>query len=357
MQQENGSTQVSNNFIDGYMPKANPVYSIIYIYGVRMCAGGVKNLSTSEFSKVLNILESDVTNAWKYWESEGLVKVRGTGEDMVLEFLPVPYRQTQTRFAPKNCVLGVKPRYDPEELELYQKSTPEVRVLFKKVEAALGTFVTHEALSTIFSLHEWLGLPLDVVDFLLTCCVERGKNNIRYIEQTAISWADEGIDTLEKATRHVLLSDNIYKEIMAAFGIYSKYPATSQKTHFDRWLKDFRMPVPVILEAIDKAVLSQTDPTIPYVNGILKKWNDLGIHTLEDAKKDSEAFIASKKSKPKAASHKPYAQKNRFVNFTQRNNDYAMLERLEFERLKENVKDRISAGPNPIAAKKAGSGM
>ncbi|MCL2462605.1 MAG: DNA replication protein DnaD, partial [Defluviitaleaceae bacterium] len=58
------NTFIPNAFIDQYMTKANPVFSLVYIYGLRRCMGGAGSLSVSEIGKELNILETDVINAW-----------------------------------------------------------------------------------------------------------------------------------------------------------------------------------------------------------------------------------------------------------------------------------------------------
>jgi len=69
------ATSLPNAFIDNYMDKANPVFTLVYIYGLRKCMSGSGDLTTSELAARLNILETDVVNAWKYWEQQELIKI------------------------------------------------------------------------------------------------------------------------------------------------------------------------------------------------------------------------------------------------------------------------------------------
>jgi DnaD/phage-associated family protein len=295
-------------------------------------------------AKVLSVLESDVINAWRHWESEGLVNVSGSWESPSLEFLaPKPKTQAQAALpdmeqASKRRQTTEKPVYDPEELEVYQTRCPEVKVLFKKAERIFGTLLDNKALGVIFSLHDWLNLPVEVVDYLLSYCLERDIKSLSYIEKVGMNWADEGIGSVEEAVSHVLRYDGEYKEILKAMGLKFNSPSSSQKRIMDTWLHEQGMPLSVILEAIDRAVYTRNEATFAYVSGILKKWDESGIKTVEAAKAEYEAHQAAAK-KPKACAK---SSRSRFVNFTQRANDYKLLEQLEYERQKESVKDSVS---------------
>ena len=52
-------------------------------------------------------------------------------------------------------------------------------------------------------LHDTDGLPVGVIIMLMQYAVSVGKGNIKYIEKMAISWANEEIDTVEKAENKI----------------------------------------------------------------------------------------------------------------------------------------------------------
>ena len=58
-------------------------------------------------------------------------------------------------------------------------------------------------MGTLLSVHDWDGLPADVIVLLVQYAVGTGKSNMAYIEKMAISWASDGIDTHEKAERKI----------------------------------------------------------------------------------------------------------------------------------------------------------
>jgi DnaD/phage-associated family protein len=338
MRHEYSETPISNAFIDRYMMKANPVYSLIYIYGVRLCMGGGGGLSSAELAQALNILESDVVNAWKYWEKEGLVQLMQSGEEMDIVFLPPAAKTAPAKLSREKApvFLETRPQYTLDELEIYQNQSKEIRGLFKHAERALGKMLTYNDLNVIFGFYDWLRLPLPVIEFLLTYCGDHEHRDLRYIEKAAAEWADKEIDSVEKAQTHVQTFNRDYKQILRALGSASGTPSPTQKSSMDKWLFTYRMPLEIILEACDICAVEKGGAKLNYVDGILKGWNEKDIRTLEAVRKDREVF---KKEKERSkGTRKPPEKVNRFVNFNQRKNDYTELERLELEQLKQSVK-------------------
>ena len=72
---DNASTPIPNIFIDKYMLSAPYTYSIIYIYSYRNCFAGNGNISNTQIANKLDILESDVIKAWKFWSDKGIVSI------------------------------------------------------------------------------------------------------------------------------------------------------------------------------------------------------------------------------------------------------------------------------------------
>ena len=337
---EYNETPIPNIFIDHYMMKANPVYALIYIYGMRLCVSGGSGLSSSELAESLNILESDVENAWRYWEKQGLVQIGRSASEMDIVFLPIPLQQKKTeraRSEPKPLtVLETQPIYSVEELELYQKQSRDIKDLFKHAEDAMGKLLTYNDLNVIFGFYDWLRLPVDVIERLFTYCADNDHRDLRYAEKIAVDWVEHGIDSVEKAEYYTQGFNRDYREVMRALG-GSGLPSASQKRYIDKWLSAYNMPVEIIQEACDISAVQIGRPKIAYVDKILEDWNKKNIRTVEEIRREQTAFSANKK--PAAASGPQRKEKkNRFINFDQREIDYAELERLELEQLKQSMK-------------------
>ena len=92
-------------FIDEYMPCANPAFCLVYILGLRS-----RNTNLN-IASVLGVSDEFVSLAWKYWESEGLVKRIGAA----LEFLPVFSKKAPAAASTKRQ-RSDKPVYSVDEI-------------------------------------------------------------------------------------------------------------------------------------------------------------------------------------------------------------------------------------------------
>ena len=339
------ATSLPNAFIDNYMDKANPVFTLVYIYGLRKCMSGSGDLTTSELATRLNILETDVVNAWKYWEQQELIKINapesGQGE-VTVSYLPVPAVPQTAKPAEKpaevkTVVISERPSYTVEELEIYKNQYEEIGELFAAAESSKGNLLKYHELNMLFGLYDWLRMPVKLIRFLLEYCSEHDRWNLRYIETTAVDWAENGIDTVDKAREYVQSFGGDYRKILQALGGAGRLPSPTQRKHMDRWLYDFKMPIEIILEACDRAAVQIGKPKLAYVDGILADWDKKNIRDMESVKRDAEEFNSKREPAAKEAAKTP-ARKNRFVNFPQRDTDFRKIEELEMEYLKKSLK-------------------
>ena len=95
IQTKEASTPIPDAFIDKFMLELdNPVFGLVYILGQRYSSSGVE-ISNGEIAKKLDILESDVVRAWKYWKEKGIVDF---SEDMNdIEFLQINKKKSRKR--------------------------------------------------------------------------------------------------------------------------------------------------------------------------------------------------------------------------------------------------------------------
>ncbi len=341
------NTTLPNAFVDNYMLNANHTYVVIYIYVYRQCLSGRVELSTSDIAKAMNILESDVINALKYWEKLGLVNINlDSKKDLKVEFLqipqggrvqtPTPIQEPESNivFFPEKQqpeVSEVLPKYTVKELELYKSSSKEVETLFSIGEQSLGRLLTYEDLNILFGLYDWLRLPFEVIQRLLEYCAEKDHRNIHYIEKVAIDWAEKGISTLEAAQEYIDRFNNTYRQILKAFGHTNRNATKSEIKYMEKWLNEYSLSLELIFEACDKTIMQIGQPKFSYADKILTKWYLNKVSTLEEVAKLDDDFYkeAAKVKEEKKATKQTKTAKNRFVNFEQRNIDYEKLEKLE----------------------------
>ncbi|MCL2874423.1 MAG: DnaD domain protein [Defluviitaleaceae bacterium] len=338
-------TSISNNFIDEYFGKANPAFIIVYLYFHRHFQSGSATLDVGEVADRLNLLESDVVNALKYWESQQLIIFETNNNDYTIDFLPVQNKNSalgslstlsaintlkvvkkpeprikttvskqETTEIQRSAIIEKRPTYPPEEIEIYQKESSEIKLLFLEAEKSLGKLLSSNDLSMIFSFYDWLRLPVDVIIMLLDYSTRNGHTSMRYIEKVAIDWSEKGIMSVEQANELIQSFNSNYRQILTALGLGGKSPAPAQIKYMDKWIYEYKMPLDVILEACDATVLEASKPTIKYANAIIENWHKIGVKTVEDAKK---VIMEHKNGVEQNKASNP-AKPNRFANFSQR---------------------------------------
>ncbi len=64
---KNKSVPLPMEFINKYMISANATYVKVYLYGLAKCYEGEEDISNAAIAEALDILETDVNKAWRYW--------------------------------------------------------------------------------------------------------------------------------------------------------------------------------------------------------------------------------------------------------------------------------------------------
>jgi len=308
------------------------------------------DMPLQELGEIFHVLEGDVVKAWQFWENQGLVRLTHVNDDISVEFLsaidedvPVkkPDKPDKVDFAsqsdffekPKEVHISVRPTYEMDELLKYQRDSPIIAKLFKHGEQVWG-FITYSHMNLLFSFYDWLRLPVDVIMFLMSYCAENGTTDLRYLEKTAIDWADRGLKTLDSAKNHLRSNDSVM-QIMRCFSQNPTIPSKKQLEHIDKWLNEFGMPVELVLDACDRSAMKSGTARMDYVDGILYKWHEKGIYTMEEVDAADAEWKAKQESEAKTEAHP--VRRNRFSNFTPRERDYDELERIEHERIRKSV--------------------
>ena len=319
--------EIPAHFIDSFLADCPPVYPLIFIWSYRKAQEGTA-VTSDELMKEFRLTSKDVSLAWRHWEEKGLVCIGGEKMDEV-SFLDV-YESAKTETAQDRNFskqATERPQYSTEELACYREASQDVARLFARAERTMGKLLTYHDMNVIFGFHDWLRLPIDVIEYLLTYCDENEHRNLRYIEKCALDWADNDVDSLESAMHHVRRYDWKYRSILRHVGIRSKYVTANQKKYIDRWVDEWKMPHEVILFCCEKCEDSTKEFKWPWVNKVLGEWHKQGVATLEDAKRACDDFSDKEKSKKFA---KPVAPKNnRFINFKQSEYNWAKLEKAE----------------------------
>ena len=302
--------KLSKNFIEMELPAAPPLYVSIYLMTQ------VVGRDSAKVAEKLHATESDVLRAWAYWMDRKTMQKE---------------EPKQEPKAQPRLLSSERPDYSPAELAVYMQRNEGVKNLFQSAQQKLGKMLNHSDMSLLLSFHDWLGLPMDVIELLLSYCTANGHTGMRYIEKVAIGWAEEGITTKEKAAEFIEMRKHGFRAILKAFG-QNRLPVATEETYMKKWLQEYKLPLDVVTLACERTVLQTGKASFAYADKILENWKTSGVRSAADVEELDKAF-AAKKVQPASPERNQTAPKkqNRFINYTQREWDFAELERLERE--------------------------
>ena len=308
---------IDNTFLDKYISSAPPVYIVIFLCAQQFLQSGKGNFTSKDISDKLSITESDAKKGLEYWGENG--------ENLgIIDERPVFKIQSQA------------PNYSSDEITYYINHNDDFRSLLNSAQDYMGKLISISEISILYSLHDWLRLPLEVIELLLAYCCENGHKSMRYIEKVAISWADEGVKDLDSALKQINDYSNVYMRIMKALGIMGKSPVPKQKEYMNNWTE--KIPMDMIIYGCEKTALIVTNGNpFPYADKIFANWEKNGIDTLQKAKDEDERFAENRGAKIQKGQEQK-TQKSKF-NYDQREWNFKELERIKREEARRNMEE------------------
>lgn len=384
-------TQISNIFIDEYMPSANGTYVKVYITLIRMLTGGSILASLEAIADVLEIMEADVVRALTYWEKQGLLAIRRDSSTSAIAdvYMTSPKSSTASNinicFSTNNSLTDAI-KTEPVKADAFNagainagtantgaftasavnanainadisnadtnktdklantintntvkasnksngnNSNPEeFKWLVNIVEQYMEHPLSPSDVELVDYIYNTLHFSTDLILYLYEYCVGKNKTNVKYIQTVAINWANDGIETVERAKQNNAGYDTEYIEIMRAFG-FNKTPAPIQKQYIDSWLS-LGFSIDMIKEAANRTLLKIYEPNFNYANGIIERWFAHNVKTTEDLKKIDElhsASVAKAATVAPAHSKKPVNSFNSYEQRSYSKQDYSVLEK------------------------------
>jgi len=377
-------TNIPNFFIDHYLSSANGDFVKVYIWLIKEADQGYEAISIENIADIFNLTEADIIRAIKYWHKMKVIEASWENKELrSIEILDNPrtsnatpisntsnvsvndidynqhesddYRDdnlqvsdidatTENEIEPSTKdtrtprAIQSKPTYTTSELVAFKKQV-EYSQLVYITERYLGKNLTESDLRTLFSLHDWIGLPFEVIEILIEYCVTNNHRNLRYIEKVALDWSDNDINTVDKATYRTQTTSKQYFMIFKALGIPNRNPVQFEIDMMNNWLNLF--DVEIILEACDRTIKQTNTGSLKYADKILMEWSKNNVKRFSDIEALDQSYISNKATAKKAATTLSSSNKktNKFSNYNQRDYDFDDLEKKAIAmRLKETQK-------------------
>ena len=264
--------------------------------------------SSEELAAALNIPNEAAEDAFCFWEQVNVLHKEGTAppahipapEKPVPAEVPPERPRAETGKVRQRSTAALTPREIAERAE----SSHEVAFLFSSAEGSLKHLLTHTEQRSLLWIHDYLGLPADVILMLLEYCRVIDKLSVRYIEAVAVSWQEKDIFTHEEAEREIRrLKErrSLTGQILSAFGINRKL-SSREEEYIAEWVgKNY--DIDMISYAYDKTIDAINKLSFPYINKILNVWYTKGLVTREQVNKENEGYSKNFTGKEKEHSY------------------------------------------------------
>lgn len=275
------------------------------------------NFSIEDVAEALSMHPADVKDSMQYWIETNILLISENtitpGNIETPKSHPIieknKYKNTQNNDTNKNSKSEKRPRslsrpLKPDTLYTAERinNDPEIEFLTQEAQMILGRPISNGDCATLIMIHDNDGLPVNVIIMLLQYAVGIGKSNMKYIEKVAISWANEEIDTIEKAEnkiRELSKKQKAWKKVEKIIGIEHRSPTSKENEFANKWINEWNFSEIMIREAYERCVDSKGKYIASYMDSIIKRWNNLNIRSIEQANDEKRVTKSKNYQEPK----------------------------------------------------------
>ena len=200
---------------------------------------------------------------------------------------------------------GERPAYSEHDVMHAMERDDSFRGLYGEEQRLLGRSLNTEELKILLGFVRYLGLPSDVIAVLICYCKDRARQrgslrnpSLRTIEKEAYAWAERGIDSMEEAAAFIQTQNgrnSRLHRLMQILQIRGRSLTAAEERYAFGWL-DMGFAEEVIGMAYERTCLNTGGLNWAYMNKILQRWHEQGLHTAEEVR------TGDRKPVPKGAS-------------------------------------------------------
>lgn len=158
-----------------------------------------------------------------------------------------------------------------------------------EVERRLGKRLSAADLRNLYTLFDHLALPAEVILMLVGWCIEETarkygpgrKPFLSQIRKEGFVWARLGVDTMERAEERIARLTRLRSreaEVLRLLDIAPRPLVQREKDYIAAW-DEMGFDNEAIRMAYERTVLKKQQMDWGYMNGILRRWHEKGLHT------------------------------------------------------------------------------
>jgi len=206
---------------------------------------------------------------------------------------------------PASFQSGERPQYSETDVMQAMNHDRDFKGLYGEIQRLLGRTLNTEELKILLSFNRYLGLDNDVISVLVNYCKDRARQrgnrppSLRTIEKEAYAWAERGIDNLNEAAAYIRsqnLRNTEIEKLKRLLQIRGRNLTPGETRYAESWLQ-MGFEEGALALAYEKTCLNVGGLNWAYMNKILTRWHEMGLHTLQAVKSGDQ-----KAQMPKGAS-------------------------------------------------------
>ena len=197
--------------------------------------------------------------------------------------------------------------YTGEDIANLLEGDKGFAALVPQTEEKLGKKLKTADLQILAGLYDDLRLPPDVIYLLVNHCIRRMEQRygegrrptLRQIEKEGYYWASQGLYDQESAGRYLRRYDRRQSQMSAylrAVQITSRRAVDSEERYINDWIEKGYSPE-LVAAAYDQTIFYRKELNWRYLNGVLRRWEENGWHTPEEAEQGCQNGAARQRQK------------------------------------------------------------
>ncbi len=235
-----------------------------------------EEISAPKISEALNLSLNETEDALLYWVKEGI--------------LASDTPETEKKAEVKEIV---KQNIKPSRQDVARRGLedPKLQLLLREAQLKFGRNLKTNEASTLVYLYDDLGLDVSLILLLLQFAKSSEKLNISFIEKTAITWVEKGIENIVLAEKWIserAIGDLAWKRVCKAFSIEYRRPSEKEAEYSYLWLNTWGISDDLLVAAYDVCVDTKSKFMFSYTAKVLENWHKKGYKTAKDIKPEQE---------------------------------------------------------------------
>lgn len=281
--QVNGSAMsapffVPSSVVDKHLKLATEVQIKVLLFSLKNISTGIEPSAIADF---LKLPLGEVTDALEFWVQAAVL----VNDSNPINVAPQKDDKTKPVIKP----VTIKPTR--EEISALALTDNKLSFLLGEAEMKLGRVMRSNEIQNLAWLYLDHSMDVSLILMLVEYAVTENKATVSFIEKTALSWLDAGVQTLAQAEEQIELRNRkktAWGMVESAFGIEHRMPSDKELEFAGKWIIEWHFSREMLKEAYNRCVDNKAKLDMRYINGILERWFKEGVKTPTDIEKSNK---------------------------------------------------------------------